>query len=95
MPFVRKERAWRVVTDYSAKVDEEIDALWAARAQLVLKGEKCEVPAHSEEYLMWYGEYSIMFIGRSAEREHAVPSQANDTSNQPEPTIPSIPHKHV
>ena len=40
MPFVRKERAWRVVTDYNAQVAEEVDALWAARAQLVLNGEK-------------------------------------------------------
>ena len=74
MPFVKKERAWRVVTDYNAMVDEEVDALWAARAQLVIKGEKCKATAHNEEYLTWYGDNSIMFIGRLAERDHVVPS---------------------
>ena len=34
IPFVKREQTWKVVTNYSTQVDEEVEALWAARTQL-------------------------------------------------------------
>ena len=69
-------------------MDEDVEASWAAIDQLVLHGEKCKALGHSEEYLIWYGENSIMFIGKSYQREHTDDNQAEETAKHAEPTIP-------
>lgn len=85
MPYLRVERIERMVIDYSSRMDEEVTALWAARKQLGLHGEKCTQPVHSEEYLLWYGANTVRHIGRV---EHAERPEAEAPAQQAEPSIP-------
>lgn len=50
-------------------MDKEVMALWATRWELGLHGEEDTAAQHSEEYLLWFGENTIMFIGRGENAE--------------------------
>lgn len=74
-------------------MDEEIRSLWAARAQLGLHGEDCIAAEQSAEYMEWYSENTVMFIGRGDESEQPSvdkqeATQVEGFDKQDEPTIP-------
>lgn len=67
--------------------------MWATRWELGLHGEEDTAAQHSEEYLLWFGENMIMFIGRGENAEQ--PAVATQADGPDMPDGPSVPKKHV
>ncbi|XXG41517.1 hypothetical protein AAC387_Pa01g1959 [Persea americana] len=52
MQITRRERTFRLVIDYSKKMDKDVEALWDAKSELGLQSAEDTTPRHSEEYLL-------------------------------------------